>query len=232
MFRIIVILSMMGSLLYPSTLAADDTIMGTSGGTVVAIDGEHDTIRLVAEFVRVCIKPRGHTAEVECVFVFHNQGPTDTLLVGFPEFRGRDTRGFKKFSSFVDGVAVMTNKVDGGRISDSVERFWWTKTVDFPANEHRIVRNTYIDDLSYDTSLRQWFSYILDTGSVWAGSIGAAEIVVVFDAEPGEFEIEDVKPKPTFKGPTELRWYFSDFEPAGSGLGRVVVQYRPIEASN
>jgi hypothetical protein len=147
---------------------------------------EHPQIAMTSEFVHAWIA--GDSARVECIFFLSNRGESTTALIGFPNmgdrFNGKKTGvPFRSFASFVDGQPVWTHVVEDATPDSDGFRAWYLKTVSFGARQTRCVRDVYVGGLSSDGDDNLCFSYVLMTGSSWAGTIGVADIV---------FTLEDV----------------------------------------
>ncbi len=100
-----VMLALGGWLACPPRAGADDGAIENVGGAA-RLMGEQRHIRMAAETVRARVSPT--RIEVDCVFVFENRGPADTVLVGFPDFSSGDVSGrpMREFRSWVDDVEV------------------------------------------------------------------------------------------------------------------------------
>ena len=196
---------------------ADDGSMETVGGAVRLMK-DHGGIRMVSEVVRARVSL--DRVDVDCMFVMKNEGPTDTVLVGFPD-GSTETYGhehqLEDFRSWVDGVEATCDRVAGADSS-----YWWTKRVVFPRKAMLRIRNCYTVSPSWLPNLAEpqpaghgGFGYVLWTGASWKGTIGLAEIVATVDGIPLEW-ITGTSPEALRAGRT-FRWAFRDFEPGSSG---------------
>ena len=150
------------------------------------------TVRMVKELVVMSIGP--NNTNVTCDFWFHNDGTACTLQMGFPDEGNANEEiqpgaqpvsNFQYFKSYVDGVAVPTNLVQG-----QDEMGWHVKTVSFGGHADVHVKDIYsildgsgiavAGDLQGSCA---WASYIVHTGSSWKGPIGRCEIDVTFDPQ-------------------------------------------------
>jgi len=165
-------------------MAAADNAALTSGGQPRMMD-HHLSIAMESEIVRLVV--HWDRVETDCSFVFANHGKACSVNMGFPDFglwayaesRQKTPHSmFKKYASFVDGKPARTKLVLG---KDAGEQ-WQTKTVSFPANGKRIVREAYTTELGGIAGPQVWgvASYLLHTGASWKGNIGKATIVVTF----------------------------------------------------
>jgi len=205
---------------------ADDGSVETVGGAVRLMK-PHSSIRMVSETVKVRVTPG--LAEVDCEFVMRNEGPTDTVLVGFPDgdmgpyTGGGEEYEIEGFRSWVDGVEAKCQRLPAAeaQVAPSAVGSWWTKLVVFPAGAVRRIRNRYAVSPSWKPSLGEseadsiagdrTFRYILWTGASWKGPIGRAEIVVTLVGIPLERVTETI---PTARQVGRaFRWTFRDFEP-------------------
>lgn len=201
-----------------SIVAANDSVVVGVGGTpfvVRMVQKEHPSIRLVREDIYIKL-PEG---KVTARFVFRNEGPTTTVLMGFPESGGGDVwiewSGFDYFISLVDGKQVKVQRVGptGEKLPEKITsahyEIWWVKRVKFRKGQTRVVVNHYQGGLGHDTTGQQWFTYVLTTGANWKGQIGYARIICdisgLKDATVWSSEHKRVK--------NLLIWEFRDFEP-------------------
>lgn len=211
------------------TAVADDGRVETVGGAVRLMKTQ-SSIRMVSETVKARVTP--DLVEVDCEFVMKNEGPADTVLVGFPDgtlgpyLGGGEEHEIVSFQSWVDGVEVKCKRVpDAAGVNASVGS-WWTKRVVFRAGAARRIRNRYAVSPSWhpmmpdaegrdSTAGHQAFRYILWTGSSWKGTIGAAEIVATLEGIPLE-RVSSTSSEAQRSGRT-YRWTFRDFEPGSGG---------------
>lgn len=195
---------------------SNDAAIRWVGGAIHSMD-EHPSVRLVAEHVRAHVY-RDH-ADVECVFFLRNRGEATRVSMGFPELSssvGPSEWPFEFFESYVDGQRVESKRKVPGWFSDEY-RTWWTKEVRFQAKELRVVRDVYRSGIGRDVNARNFFTYQLDTGASWDGTIGAASIVVTLDETIPVESVRKIWPEPSEVSGSEIRWAFADFEPALAG---------------
>jgi len=159
-------------------LRADDSAMSGESGSPQPMT-EHPSISMVRE--DVTINPA--TMEVKARFVFTNNGPATTVLMGFPETSSGDgTRDVtikiaapqNDFHSFVDGAPIHVTELirksdDNGEEQATI---WWTKSVHFAAGQTRIVVDHYFGGAGNFSTGNQFFNYILKSGASWKGPIG------------------------------------------------------------
>jgi hypothetical protein len=223
---------------------ADDGSVETVGGAVRLMK-PHSSIRMVSETVKARVRPG--LAIVDCEFVMRNEGPTDTVLVGFPDgvmgpyMGGGEEHEIEGFRSWVDGVEAKCQRVSAAevQVAPSAVGSWWTKLVVFPAGAVRRIRNHYAVSPSWHPSLlesevdsiagERTFRYILWTGASWKGPIGRAEIAVTLVGIPPE-RVTGTIPTARQVGRT-FRWSFRDFEPGvGEEPERVELTWRVHQA--
>ena len=207
----------------------DDGSVQTVGGAVRLMQEEGD-IRMVSE--RVVARVASDMIEVDCTFVMKNEGPADTVLMGFPDGslnRYSHDHAMQSFRSWVDGVEVKCRRVaDANAMPDDPDApSWWIKPVPFPRGATRSIRDRYrVAPSFHPLSGTSEFRYELWTGASWKGPIGSADIVATIDDPPLRWVVE-TEPESRKAGNTH-RWSFHDFEP-GSEEGSpaaVVVQWR------
>jgi len=135
-------LPLLCALVLSASSFADDGAL-TAGGSPGLVSG-HPSVVMQRE--RVVLTAGLKTVHVDCTFVFHNEGPSCTVRMGFPDLaegaegtdyyerldaakeNGRTLppwEGLIGFASWVDGKRVRTTLIRGNRGVDS----WHAKTV-------------------------------------------------------------------------------------------------------
>ena len=173
---------------------ADDG--GISFGGSPHLLKSHKSVSMESEVVNIDIHDKLIT--VDCLFVFHNQGPACTVRMGFPDhgegasepYQGDPVptgpqlhATFKTYKSYVDGKLVPTKVVP----TSDRSLYWHTKTVTFKANSDCIIRDIYTlppgQQVTDENGMYTQTYYVLQTGSSWHGPIKRAEIVVKFEPD-------------------------------------------------
>src|SRR5215510_13041038 len=116
--------------------SADDGGVSTVGGSVRLMENVPG-ISMQAESVHAFAFPDADSNYVECVFYLHNAGAERDVLVGFPEDPSADGAGsdggpFLFFRSYLDGQELRALRQEE-TFPGGGSRFWWVKTVHFPA---------------------------------------------------------------------------------------------------
>ena len=188
-----------------SQCLANDTMMVGTGGSLRPMTGEHKSIRMVREWVRMDVHPTYYDVSVQ--FVFRNDGPATTVQMGFPEFNSggmsrdfyRNRSGYKWFHTSIDGRRVPAKRV---YVEDPKEEFqqkaYWVKTVDFSRNQERVIRVDYRSDGGEDSMGGRYAEYNF-TGKNWAGTVDESSIAVVMHT-PGVYYMRNVPPGTTRVG--------------------------------
>ena len=162
------------------------------GGSPHLLNG-HKSVSMRAENIRIDVHDQ--IINVDCKFVFHNDGPTCTVRMGFPDeglgaaepYQGfpvptgpKLKATFKSYVSYVGGKRVPTSVVP----TNDRALYWHAKTVTFPAHKDCIVRDVYTlppgAQVTSGNGMYKQTSYILHTGASWHGPIRNAEIAVNF----------------------------------------------------
>jgi hypothetical protein len=179
------------SSLCPGKALADDG--GISFGGSPHLLKSHASVSMQSEVVTIDVHE--DVINVDCQFVFHNQGPACTVRMGFPDqglgaaepYQGDPVptgpklhATFLSYDSYVDGKKVPTKVVP----TNSRSLYWHVKTVTFKGHADCLVHDVYklppgAQDTSENGMYRQTY-YILHTGASWHGPIQRAEIVVNF----------------------------------------------------
>ena len=204
---------------------ADDGVFKGAGGAVIPSSSEH--VRMAAEEVVLDLTEPG-VVHGTCLFVITNDGPADTLLVGFPdnspvpdEYRpaiaGPST--LYDLEIAVDGVPVVTTEVPvrdlvSTGFGEVVSRRAYNRAHVWPcvftSGETRVLRTEYRHKLSSMSNATYIVHYILETGATWAGPIGK----VVVRVQPGSMrQKEPSRDFEWFWTGAEYVWEASDLEP-------------------
>ncbi len=220
------------------TSAADDGSFSGAGADVFPSQADH--VRMVGEEVvieRIPLSDRPYDSTVhgECVFVLENQGPGDSVLVGFPDFGSGspdETTSAPTLDSiriWVDGDQISPRLVDVAReanpfpaqrvgryrVVSYVRVYVWT--VYFAAGESKVLRTEYWHGPSGSVESHWDVLYVLVTGATWAGPIGK---VVVRVRPAGMIPItlrssyDDKSRSPWRRVGDDYVWTSQDVEPA------------------
>ena len=215
---LLVLVGILASIGNTLRVVADDAYVIQARGAVKLM-ATHPSIRMVAEQVHIQL-PEGR---VEARFVFHNDGPQQTVLVGFPE-EGRSDKFLGKpsplrdFRSWVDGQAVQTVRAKVTPQPDGGYQAWHVKSVVFHENQTRVIVNCYTGGIGkgggWGPGSRQ-FVYILRTGSSWKGLIGHATVVCDLSRLPSGRQIH-LLPEGYKRHGKQVIWERHNFKPTGN----------------
>lgn len=225
-----------------AALANDGAFYGT-GATVFPV--KDDAIALDTEDLR--ITQAGPTAgyyvdhwRVEVVYGFRNT--TDKAVevqMGFPEWCVQTPDNYEElpekctewtiedFTIDIDGqeksATIKRAKKGQGRLAELEYHRVHTFTVKFAPNQRRTIRHTYRHRGGITSPDCSDMTYILKTGSLWAGKIGTldirAEVIEQFDRienYDGWLKGEDGLPKPRItktEAGQVMEWSLRDHEP-------------------
>lgn len=203
---------------------ADDGVFEGSGGTVSLSQSRH--VRMVAEEV-VFDLTTPDLIRVACLFVVVNEGPADTLLLGFPDYwpatdddsqRADGRSAIRDLVVMVDGVPVTTTAVPAADaptiLGDRTRGVAWNVahvwTCDFAPGQTRVLRTEYCHGYSMMVGVSHVLNYVLRTGASWAGSIGKVVVRII----PGELRIKArYGPQRWERVGAEYVWTAADLEP-------------------
>lgn len=188
------------------------------------------TIRMVSE--RVIVDLYKDSSVVECHFFMKNEGGKQPINIGFPEmnfhhFKPTNASDFSK--SFVveeNGKQVRTidrylpnmdlrTKRDKSLAEYDMkyeEQPWYLWGSVFDKGETKTIKVRYSLPFGQIKSGSRYFTYLLNTGSGWKGSIDSAEIVVnikdfstdlVWKTMPENHLVKD----------NQIKWVFTNLEP-------------------
>jgi hypothetical protein len=188
--RRVVAATALSAAVIPATFADDGGI--SFGGNPHLLKG-HASVEMRGETVHLNVGDK--VIKVDCLFHFHNNGPTCTVCMGFPDhglgaqepFQGEPLptgsklhATFITYDSYVDGKKVPTKLVP----TNDRGLFWHTKTVTFKGNSDCTIRDVYTlppgQQLTSENGGYFQTYYILHTGSSWHGPIGSCEVVIDF----------------------------------------------------
>jgi len=200
-------------------LRANDSVVTGEGGRVIPVQGELTTVRMVREWVKMDVYPAYY--DVAAQFVFLNDGPATTVLMGFPEVGSgginpkefRQKTGFLSFRTTVDGQRVTaTRRTAAPGPGDMGYRTYWVKRVAFAAHQQRVVRVEYRSQAGEDSSGNRWARYFF-TGGNWKGKVEETKCTITLHL-PGTYLVRAdrnlSRNRNTFHG------HWTDWEAEGS----------------
>ncbi|MGC4043983.1 MAG: stalk domain-containing protein [Armatimonas sp.] len=173
-------------------LRRNDSGISGVGGSLSLIKGEHTSVRMVRETITMVLESSDYVVTVD--FVFRNEGPAATVLMGFPESGAGDVSAnpknsaMKSFASWVDGALAKTKWVPVKSSPDEGEyKAHWVKEVRFGAGQTRKIRVRYRSDYGGAASpgLRNFVRYEF-TGANWKGKVDESVLNITF-RRPGNF---------------------------------------------
>lgn len=173
-------------------LRRNDSGISGVGGSLTLIKGEHTSVRMVRETVTMTLEPEDYLVTVD--FVFRNEGPAATVIMGFPESGAGDVSAnptksaMRSFTSWVDGAVVKTRWVPVKSRPDEGEyKSHWVKEVRFGAGQTRKIRVRYRSYYGGSASggLSTFVRYDF-TGANWKGKVDESVLNITF-RRPGNF---------------------------------------------
>ncbi len=184
-------------LVVPSLAHADDTSMGGAGGSVYPATSPD--IRMEAETVQAVIY--GGFAEYRVDFEFANEGPAQTVLLGFPFAVTKAEPGYNSFPptafrAWQDGRPldvtlgrdVAQNDARDGTVGYFLHEAPFdhgrtTITVSYLARPSMTMGSAFAEiappELRDLPAWETWYDYWLHTGASWKGPIGKAVVRIV-----------------------------------------------------
>ena len=216
---------------------------------VTLLPGESVTeVRMVSETVVLTVSanpsdPKRAIAKTEASFTMRNLGASEeTMAVRFPlSFFNGNSDGYGGFPE-IDSIAV---RVDGKNVSTrrEIQPFtasetsyperdelpWAVFDVTFPPGQNVLLEVAYTVN-GYGYYPYEVFSYVLETGAGWNGTIGNAEIIVRLPYAASEQNLDlsgeaghgESSYDSEISG-NEIRWTFTDFEPTYLDNIRIVI---------
>lgn len=211
---------------------SNDTALSAMGDNVGPFQGTPDVI-LDHEIINLDISQ--NQTSVDVTFYLKSDGPTQTILVGFPdeaasyELPGQEELNFgntigtiKEFKTYINGAPVnstvkyqiIKREYPDGTFKEFKE-VWHTFPVNFKAGETVVIRNTYRVENGVNVLGEKNFHYTLKTGKKWKGPIGSTKIYA--NLKNG-LTFNDIFKQNSTKGityvsPSKAMWEFKNFEP-------------------
>ncbi|MHB0938786.1 MAG: hypothetical protein ACYDCO_18770 [Armatimonadota bacterium] len=189
---------------------ANDADVRGEGGRIRRLSGEHSSIRMVREYVRMDVYQYTHRVCAE--FHFRNEGPATRVKMGFPEWgsltQGRNYRNrsmFYSFKSWVDGQQVAVRRTPGTSRGKGTYEFqaFWVKTVSFARNQARTVRVEYTAE---NPPVSEASLVLYDfTGGNWKDTVGTTDLVVHMHT-PGTYLVSPHLPMTQSDNRLAYRW--------------------------
>lgn len=194
---------------------------------------ETTQVRMVDEVVTIdVLAEEPARAHVTANFTMRNLGSqAESMDVRFPLGVESDFYHVKEIQNF--GVRVHDKPVAYRRVMQETEIYgqviqapWAVFSVVFPVDENVLIK------VSYDLLRTAWeydnyvsFSYVLETGAGWKGTIGSATIILRLPYEAGELNILHLHASPAMRGvgDREAVWTFTDLEPTTADNFRVEI---------
>jgi hypothetical protein len=159
--------------------------------------GEHRTIRMVRESVRMDIYPSYYA--VDATFLFRNEGPATTVMMGFPESGSGDIRaedykrktGFLRFATWVEGKQTPAQR-EPAELHEMHYKAYWVKQVAFSRGQQRTVRVQYRSRAGEVSNGERFGGYSF-TGGNWKGAVDESSLMADLHL-PGTWLVWQYKP--------------------------------------
>ena len=197
------------AVLYTSEACGNEAPIQAVGKTVMPRSDA--PVRLISEEVTITIDDS--TAYVTCYFNLLNEGPQDTIDVGFP--RGWEGELYDFTAKIGQHSLDVKTTAPHPQFFALKPKWWKTFRVPFDSTGHiQRVENRYWTRLNNATPLRLsdlYFRYIIRTGAFWQGSIGDAKFhLVLKNIDPNRVKLS---PKGYQQKGNHFSWHFKNFEP-------------------
>ena len=177
---------------------ANDFGVSGVGGSWRPLKGQHRSVRMVRENVRINIYAKYDNnagfympsyCDVTADFTFQNTGPAVTVSMAFPE-RGEGAgetgeSGFTNFATYVNGTKtkvrrVVTKLEKDGDVYGNYQALW-VKQVPFKRGETKSVRVRYRAEPGSAADVGSFASYDF-TGANWRGDVAESTLTVKMDS--------------------------------------------------
>jgi hypothetical protein len=174
-----------GIFLLIGTLVFSNDTRIITGKSIEVIDNEDTNVIMLEEEINITLYTGYYVVDV--TFDFYNDGPTETILLGFPVDAlyqdipsAREEASLNDHKLYINGdlLAEYTireeESINNGYVSSSK---WFIREVTFPEDSHTFSRVTYRMPYSA-SSYYSSASYIYGTGRNWKGPIGKMTVNV------------------------------------------------------
>lgn len=196
-------------------------------------------IRMVSE--RVIVDLYKDSSVVECHFLMKNEGKKQLINIGFPEmnfhhFKTTSTSDFEsrffvhENEKEVQLINFYTPNSDLSKKQEMYEKQpWYLWDSEFNEGETKIIKVRYSLPFGVIKNCCRYFTYLLNTGSGWKGSIDTAEIIInlkditadlILEATPENYKIEE----------NQIIWKFYNLEPTTND--DIKINYEPSKGYN
>jgi len=159
------------------SIANDGRVEGEGGRMRLAAD-ETTSVRMVRETINIEVYPRYYDVTVD--FVFHNEGPSTHVRMGFPESGGGDgvdgrKSRFISFHSLVDGSPIHVKRQI---VHHGVNYLaLWVKPVYFHSGQTHNIRVKYRSKPGEVAGEGNYVDYNF-TGGNWKGNVAESQLFV------------------------------------------------------
>jgi len=190
-------------------------------------------IRMVSE--RVIVDLYKDSSVVECHFVMKNEGKKQQINIGFPEmnFHHFKTTSATDFSSSflvhengkeVQLIDIYTPNSDLRKEQNIYERTnnldyeeqpWYLWDSEFDDGETKIIKVRYSLPFGQIKNRCRYFTYLLNTGFGWKGSIETCEVIVNLKDISKDLILKTT-PQNNIVKDNEIKWKFNNLEPTTS----------------
>jgi hypothetical protein len=161
-------------------LYANDAWVESAGGSYRIIGDKNEKIQMVREAIE--INMYNDYYEMRIFFVFHNNGDTVVLDVGFPEysFGTQKVTTFSNFRTSINGNWVDARKVGNNQENNSYIKInaWYVKQVEFIANRDVTSVVEYRANYAGYGNFNS-IEYLYGTGGTWKDNIGKIDIEII-----------------------------------------------------
>jgi len=196
-------------------------------------------IHMVSERVVVDLYP--DSSVVECVFNMKNEGKNQQINIGFPEMNFHhlaqtSTADFRtdfyvqengKVVQLINNYIPKSIPSELNRLINKMEyseQPWYLWDSQFEAGETKVIKVRYALPFGQIKNGSRYFTYLLNTGSGWKGSIESAEVVVNLKGISPDLILKAFPENHTIAG-NQISWKFSNLEPTTND--DVKIYYEP-----
>jgi hypothetical protein len=170
------------------------------GPSIEILDNENTNIKMQSEVINITINKEYYEIAVE--FDFYNEGPDETVLIGFPV----ESWGYIDEKYIYENISDFKSYINGKLISEYiikeeeyeglfhiVKKRWYLREILFPEKSHTYSKVTYRVLNQYYLDGFADVGYIFGTGRSWKDKIGKMTVYIKHDDDIIILEISHIK---------------------------------------
>lgn len=162
---------------------SNDSGIAAVGGTWMVMKGEHPSIQMERETIKIDVYKDYY--DVEATFIFKNIGDSCSVFMGFPESGGGDVPCHSDSSCFISfSTSVNGKNVDAVRVMAKTNEFeylaYWIKYVHFENKETKKIIVNYRSPIGGRADAYRYFFTYTFSGGNWFGQVLESKMNIYF----------------------------------------------------